>query len=264
MPKHLLGILGSQEMAHPGWLDQELDVQLDTPHGLVHATRGYLRDVEALVLLRNNSDRPLASHEINHKANIAALKQLGVTRVIGTAMVGSLQSHIPVGSLLLVDQFIDATRHSQFTFFDRDKFAFTDMTTPFCEDLRMKMIRASQKCGLHITTNSACYVCTDGPRFETKAEVAMFAQLGGDVIGMTNVPECVMAREAGICYATIGGVLNMGAGLSKKALNAHDWLSLRRLHADRFRQIISEIAVMLREDSAETTCVMCSGASTCE
>lgn len=260
----VLGILGSQEIYTSGWLADEKDFTMETPFGWVKGKRGFLGGTDTITLTRNGTGKPLASHAINHKANISAFAQAGVERVVGTAMGGSLRHTIPVGGLALLDQFIDATKRTQFTFFDEENFAFADMTEPYCVDLRHRMLASADRNRIHVNAPAACYVCTDGPRFETSAEVRMYGLLGGDVIGMTGIPECVMAREAGICYASIAGILNMGAGMSDRLLNAYDWRDLRQTHAEKFRSIMEAVAADLQENPSTDGSCACAQAAPIE
>jgi len=132
---------------------------------------------------------------------IRALQGLGAQRIIATNAVGSLNPEIKPGTVVLVDQFLDFTKGRKSTFFEEGKVVHTDMTNPYCPE----MIEVASK----ITTpfplrKGGVMVVTEGPRFETAAEVKAFAMLGGDVVGMTSVPEVVLSREAGMCYLSFG------------------------------------------------------------
>jgi 5'-methylthioadenosine phosphorylase len=154
-------------------------------------------------------------HRINYRANIAAFQDLGVTNILATAAVGSLSDTMPPGSLALLTQFMDFTRGRPSTFFDGedDRVVHVDVSDPYCPHLRGELGKAAEQRNekLH---RDATYVCAEGPRFETPAEIHMFRQLGSDVVGMTGLPEVVLAREAGICYASVAIVTNWAAGVS--------------------------------------------------
>jgi len=154
-------------------------------------------------------------HRINFRANIAALQAVGVRAVFATAATGALKTELEPGALLVLDQFLDFTRARPLTFFEGEdgEVVHTDMTNPYCLRLRTRLLEAAREEGLAVRKGGT-YVCVEGPRFETAAEIRMFAALGGDVIGMTGVPEVVLAREAGLCYAAVAVVTNPGAGLS--------------------------------------------------
>jgi 5'-methylthioadenosine phosphorylase len=170
--------------------------------------------MEFAFLPRHGEGHTCPPHMINYRANIAALKQAGVERIIAVASVGSLRAHIRPGDFVLLDQFIDFTKSRPSTFFDGSEVVHTDMTEPFCESLR-KCILAAKPAGQKVHEKGT-YVCAEGPRFETAAEIRAYAAMGGDVVGMTMVPEVVLARELGMCYAGIAVVTNYAAGISKK------------------------------------------------
>lgn len=166
---------------------------------------------EVAFIPRHAKGHSVPPHKINYKANIDALKHLGVTQIIATNSVGSLNSQIPPGSLVLPTTFLDFTAVRDKTFFN-DEVVHVDMTEPYCG--RLNNIIAS--CGNVI--EGGTYVCTEGPRFETTAEIKMFEILGGDVVGMTGLPEVVLAREKEICYSSICIVSNFAAGISDDKL----------------------------------------------
>lgn len=236
-----LAIIASQDVETSGWLSDSREIRLPAGDASVPATIGTLHGYELIVLLRNSSGRPLPPHAIDYRTNIEALLRAGVRRVLSTAMVGSLRPSIPSGSMIVLDQFIDFTRDRQYTYFSGDRFGHADMTDPYCPLLREHMIRSAANLGLAVAPQG-CYVCVPGPRFETRAEVWMFARLGGDVVGFTNVTECVLAREAGLCFATFAGVVNLGAGLSHDGMKTETWRDARKAHAARFTEIVTEMA----------------------
>ena len=195
----------------------------DTAYGQALLRFGRFADdsgssAEVVFLARHGTEHTIPPHRVNYRANIAALQDLGVGAVVATAAVGSLRRDLPPGRLVLLDQFLDFTRCRPSTFFDGDgRVEHTDMTQPYDATVRKLLIQAAQRAGIELESRGT-YVCTEGPRFETTAEVAMFAGLGGDVVGMTNVPEVVLAREAGLSYAAVALVTNLGAGLSPSPL----------------------------------------------
>jgi len=187
---------------------------VDTPFGQAQVYLGQGESEDLVFLTRHGPDHRIPPHRINHRANIKALEQLGVKRVLATFAVGSLRPIIPPRSLVALDQFIDFTHGRETTFFDGGSsgLAHTDVTEPYCPGLRERVLTLAAKRGLEIRPKGT-YVCSDGPRFETAAEVRMFAQLGGDVVGMTGVPEVSLARELGIHYAAVALSINWAAGL---------------------------------------------------
>lgn len=246
-----LGVIVSQDVETSGWLTNSRTIELPAGGTTVPATAGNLHGCELIVLLRNSSGRPVPPHALDYRANIEALVRAGVRRVVSTAMAGSLRRSIPTGSMLVLDQFIDFTRDRRSTYFTGSEFGHADMTEPYCPALRGLMIRSAETVGVAVAPGG-CYVSVSGPRFETRAEVRMFAQLGGDVVGFTNVTDCVLAREAGLCFATFAGVVNLGAGLSDGDMRAKHWRAARRIHAARFTEIVTELARSLGSAGRET------------
>lgn len=202
----------------PGKIFQEQIV--DTPYGKARVYQGQGENEDLFFLARHGVKHSVPPHRINYRANIQALKQLGVTHALATFAVGSLRKSIPPLALLAIDQFLDFTQGRAHTFFDGDSglgFAHTDMTNPLCSGLRAEMLGLAAQRGLDLLPGGT-YACTNGPRLETTAEVRMLAQLGGDVVGMTGVPEIPLAREAGLHYAAIAFVINYGAGMESQKM----------------------------------------------
>ncbi len=195
---------------------------VDTQYGAVTVSiyKGNTGE-EFAFLPRHGEGHVSAPHKINYRANIMALKLIGVERIIGICSVGSLRKKIKPGELVLVDQFLDFTKSRPATFFeDEGHVVHTDVTEPYCPDMRESI--ASLACGSVKLHKQGTYVCAEGPRFETAAEIKMFAAMGGDVVGMTGVPECVLARELGMCYACISVVTNYAAGIGEEPLRHGD------------------------------------------
>jgi 5'-methylthioadenosine phosphorylase len=192
---------------------------VETPFGKARVFQGEGQDEDLFFLARHGVRHSVPPHRINYRANIRALEQLGVQRVLATFAVGSLRMTIPPLALVAVDQFLDFTQGRAHTFFDSEQtgFAHTDMTNPLCGGLRTGLLRLAAQRGLNVIPTGV-YVCTNGPRLETAAEIRMLAQLGGDVVGMTGVPEIPLAREAGLHYAAVAYVINYGAGLQNQRM----------------------------------------------
>jgi len=171
---------------------------------------------EYYVLQRNSEDFNIPPHKLNTKKYVSALKNLGVTHVLASSAVGGLRPEQNIGDMVVIDQYIGLfQRHV--TFFEEDNFALTDMTNPFCPCLRDILIKSCAKSGVDFYENG-CYVGMDGPRYETAAEIRAMAHLNSDVVGMTIVPEAIMMREAGICYAAVCLIVNKGAGMEDEAI----------------------------------------------
>lgn len=166
------------------------------------------------VLPRHGPWHKVPPHMVNYRANLAAMDKLGVRNVVATSAVGSMDPKLGVGQMGLVDQFIDFTKHREETFFG-DEVAHTDMTNPYSAGLNSALGRAADNMKLKLR-RGLVYVCAEGPRFETAAEIRMFRKLGGDVVGMTGVPEVVLAREKGLEYASLVIATNWAAGIQDR------------------------------------------------
>lgn len=193
---------------------------METPYGTVEPVIGKLAKHDLVFMSRHGRDHATPPHLVNYRGNIWALRELGVRKVVATAAVGSLSPNYRLGELVLLDQFLDFTKSRPQTFYEggQQGVLHVDMTEPYCSAVRQVIIDASEHLGL-VVKNGACYVCTEGPRFETPAEIRMFQRLGADLVGMTSVPEVVLARELGMCYASIGMVTNEAAGIADHPLN---------------------------------------------
>ena len=191
---------------------------VDTKYGRVEVSIYEADGEEFAFLPRHGAGHARAPHMVNYRANIMALKMIGVERIIGICSVGSLRKEIRPGDMVLVDQFLDFTKSRPSTFFDEEgHVVHTNVTEPYCGGMRECIAKAiPDKDRIH---KKGTYVCAEGPRFETAAEIRMFAALGGDVVGMTGVPECVLARELGMCYACVAVVTNYAAGISDEPIS---------------------------------------------
>lgn len=168
-------------------------------------------------LARHGAEHEIPPHQINFRANLKALQMLGVKLILASNAVGSISRQMPPGSLMLLDDFLDFTSGRPLSFYDGGKtgVVHADMNAPYCSSLRGALLNLAPQFGLHISPQ-ATYVATNGPRFETPAEIRMYAKLGGDVVGMTGVPEVVLARELGMHYAAAAFSINWAAGLEEK------------------------------------------------
>jgi 5'-methylthioadenosine phosphorylase len=211
-----LAIIGGTGLcALPGWdLAPET---VATPYGDVMLRRGTVGGRPLLFLARHGERHGTPPHAINYRANIAALKAAGATAVVASSAVGTLTEAVPPGSLALLADFIDATSGRAATFFD-DRVVHLDSSEPYCPTLRAALSAAAAQLGIGLAP-AATYLCTNGPRFETKAEIRAGRGWGADLVGMTNVPEVTLAREAELCYAAVAIATNWAAGLAGQPLS---------------------------------------------
>jgi 5'-methylthioadenosine phosphorylase len=187
-------------------------------------------------------------HRVNYRANIAALKKIGVTAILASTAVGSLRREWPSGTLVLLDQFIDFTTSRAKTFFDHSA-VHIDMTEPYCPRLRSLLWQTAADLGVPLH-DGGTYLCADGPRFETPAEIRTFALWGADVVGMTGVPEVTLAREAGISYAGVSVVTNAAAGISPHPLTQAEVLTAMSVALPQVTQLFLAAAREYEDDAS--------------
>ncbi|MBP6964591.1 MAG: MTAP family purine nucleoside phosphorylase [Armatimonadetes bacterium] len=206
-----------------------------TPFGEAFLSEVSFGGSRTLMLARHGSELNIPPHLINYRANMWALRDAGVDTVIATAAVGSLVPDLAPGSLAVVKDFLDLTRQRPSTFQDvpGESVRHLDLSVAYCPEVRDALCEAAG----HDKFPEVVYACTEGPRYETPAEVRMLRRLGADVVGMTGVPEVVLARELGMCYGTLAIVTNYAAGISPTPLSHNDVASVAREH----RQVVLEI-----------------------
>lgn len=215
--------------------------QVSTPFGKAEVYGGV--GGGCFVIPRHGRDHRSPPHGINYRANVAALAQLGVKQVLATSAVGSMARGFRVGKIGLLDQFLDFTKRRQTTFFE-DTVVHTDMTHPYSERLNAAIAAAAKRAGVDVRQNLV-YVCVEGPRFETAAEIRMFRALGGDVVGMTGVPEVVLAGEKKMEYASVVIATNWAAGMQPR-VSHEEVLGVMRKSGRVVKQLIEETVASLR------------------
>ncbi len=211
----MYAIIGGSGLAKLSALDKPRRMVMRTPYGAPSGalTFGHLAGREVVFLARHGYGHTIAPHDINYRANIWVLKDLKVDGVIAVATVGGVRDDIGPGTLVAPNQIIDYTHSRKSTFFEGPDVPVThiDFTLPYSERLRAGLLSAARTCG-EAVIDGGVYACTQGPRLETAAEVERIARDGGDLVGMTGMPEAALAREAGLDYATLCVSVNHAAG----------------------------------------------------
>lgn len=222
MPIAIIGGTGIYEVGEPAAAER-----IPTPYGDAAVFRVPLHGQEVIFLARHGAGHSVPPHRVNYRANIWALHALGVREVLATQAVGSLNPRVAPGHFVVLSQFLDWTHARPSTFFDGDDgvVVHVDVTHPYCQRMTGSLLHAAEFLGDRVH-GDAVYACTEGPRFETAAEVRALRTLGADVVGMTSVPEVVLAREAGLCYAAVCVVCNWGAGISQTPLTNEEVLEV--------------------------------------
>jgi 5'-methylthioadenosine phosphorylase len=191
-------------------------VRVGTPYGLPSPVfLGKIERKNVAFLPRHGSNHTIPPHCINYRSNIFALHMLGVKQIFATNAVGGINRRLKPGDLVVPHDFVDFTKHRKETFFDDAPVTHVDMSQPYCPEIRNALIEAAKHVGENIW-DRAVLACTEGPRYETPAEVRILRNFGCDVVGMTGLPEAVLARELEMCYASLCYVSNMAVGLQKR------------------------------------------------
>lgn len=200
----LIGIIGGSGLYSMKEFKPKEKVELKTPFGNPSDSFfvGELNGVSVIFLPRHGVGHLINPSEINFRANIWGMKKLGVNSIFSVSAVGSLKEEIKPGHMVVIDQFIDRTHLRPSTFFEKGIVAHVSFANPLCNHLRDQLVKASQQVGATVHKKGT-YVCMEGPMFSTKAESHWYRSFNADVIGMTNLQEAKLAREAEICYATL-------------------------------------------------------------
>lgn len=246
-------IIGGSGFYQPGMLESPRTEEIETPYGKTSVIIGSLSGKEVAFLARHGVGHSLLPHQLNYRANIWGLHSLGVKHILATSAVGGIAPHLAPGSIVIIDQFIDFTKQRPLTFFEDGDIhrAHVDVSYPYCKQLRDLIQQAADKFKIPIHIGG-CYVCAEGPRYETAAEIKMYQMLGGDVVGMTGVPEVVLARELGICFANISTITNWAAGISPTSLTHAEVVEVMNQNQEKLRKLITEC--LLKDLTKECDC----------
>lgn len=236
MKKAVIGGTGVYDLS-----DKSESRTVKTEYGEAEVDILEFADEKIVFLARHGRDHSKPPHQINYKANMKALQKLGVKYVYATAAVGSCNKKYNPGDIVVVNDFLDFTKGRQLTFFEGENkpVKHFDMSDPYCNNLRSKFYTKAEEKEVKIK-GSGVYVCTEGPRFETAAEIRMFQSLGGDIVGMTGVPEVVLAKELGFCYSSIAIITNMCTGMSAEVLE-HQIKSSMAENKEKITEIFMDI-----------------------
>ena len=247
----MYAIIGGSGLAKLSALEDPRRRVMRSPYGEPSGalTFGRLAGREVVFLARHGYGHTIAPHEINYRANIWALKELGVRGVFSVATVGGVRDDLGPGTLVVPDQIIDYTHSRKSTFFEGAEARVThiDFTLPYSARLRALLLDSARAVGEPVV-DGATYACTQGPRLETAAEIERIARDGGHLVGMTGMPEAALAREAGLDYAVLGVVVNHAAGRgdSRHEIKLEDLEGVMRQTVTRAVRILEQA---VRSDS---------------
>jgi len=234
-----IGIFGGTGIYDSGLLKEAKEITVDTPFGKTSdsITVGIFKGKKIAFMPRHGKKHTIPPHMINFRANIWAFKEMGIKRIIAPSAVGSLQEKLKPGDLALPSQFIDFTKSRNTSFFEKEKVIHISVADPFCPELQSAVIKTTDN--LHLKIHNDCtYVCIEGPRFSTRAESKFYKNvIGADIIGMTLVPECQLAREAQICYVSISTVTDYDVW-AEKPVTAKEVIETLSKNVETTRKIL--------------------------
>jgi 5'-methylthioadenosine phosphorylase len=203
---------------------------------------GEMSGLPVVFLPRHDKGHRLSPSDINYRANIDILKRAGVTSLVSLSACGSFKEELPPGSFLLVDQFVDRTHKRESSFFGKGLVAHVSMAHPVSPRLRIHLANAALAAGIEVKRDGT-YVCMEGPQFSSYAESMTYKQLGYSVIGMTNMPEAKLAREAEICYATVAMVTDFDCWHpDHDAVTVQDIIKVLTTNAEKAKQLVARLA----------------------
>src|SRR5271168_912126 len=251
MTTAVLGIIGGSGIYDLPGLENAREEAIASPWGEASAPvrHGTIAGLPIVFLPRHDKGHRLSPSDINYRANIDVLKRAGVTDLISLSACGSFKEELPPGTFVLVDQFVDRTHKRESSFFGKGCVAHVSMAHPVSPRLRIHLAEAAMTEGIAVVRDGT-YVCIEGPQFSTLAESLTYKHLGYAVIGMTNMPEAKLAREAEICYATVAMVTDFDCWHPD-----HDHVTVEMIvgvlnaNADRARALVKSVVPLLSKDS---------------
>ena len=233
-----IGIFGGTGIYDSGVLQNSKEITIDTPYGKTSdsITIGEFNKKKIAFMPRHGKKHTIPPHMINYRANIWAFKELGVKRIVAPSAVGSLKENFRPGNFALPTQFLDFTKSRETSFSENGRVIHISVAEPFCPELQKAIINSAEN--QDVTLHENCtYVCIEGPRFSTKAESKFFKSTGADIIGMTLVPECQLAREAQICYVSVSTVTDYDVW-AEKPVTAKEVLETLSKNVEKTKELL--------------------------
>ncbi|RJQ50351.1 MAG: S-methyl-5'-thioadenosine phosphorylase [Nitrospiraceae bacterium] len=208
---------------------------------------GEMGKAEIVFLPRHGKHHNIPPHMINYRANIWGFHKLGVDRILSISAVGGIKKGLIPGDIMILDQVLDMTQNREATFYDgKGGVVHIDFTAPYCPELRNILMKAGKRVNVPVK-KTGTYVAVEGPRLESAAEIRSFGILGGDVVGMTGMPEASLARELEICYAGLSVVANYAAGISKKKLTVSEVMNAMKAATEKIKLLLKETFTLIPE-----------------
>ncbi|MBI2139136.1 S-methyl-5'-thioadenosine phosphorylase [Candidatus Woesearchaeota archaeon] len=237
-----IGIIGGSGLEDPKILKDAKDIIVKTHFGNPSSplALGKINGIDVVILSRHGRKHELMPTNVPNQANIHALKEQGCTHIIATSACGSLREDIKPGDFVLADQFIDMTTKRKSTFYEKDHVCHIAMAEPFCKGLRNRLFEAGNKLG-YAMHEKGTVVTVEGPRFSTRAESHLWRLMKADIINMSTVPECVLAREAGLCYAVVCMATDYDCFLEGREVNIGEVMAVFKKNAERVKKLLCEV-----------------------
>ncbi|MGC9116881.1 MAG: S-methyl-5'-thioadenosine phosphorylase [Conexivisphaera sp.] len=252
-----VGIIGGSGLYSLDGLEGVRELKVHTPYGEPSDSLilGRLGGKTVAFLPRHGRGHRIPPHKVNYRANIWALRSLGVSWAISVSAVGSLVEEYRPGDLVVPDQFIDMTKRRDYTFFDGPRVAHVSMADPFCEHLRGELVASANRLGYPVHP-AGTYVCIEGPRFSTRAESRLWRSWGAHVIGMTLVPEVNLACEAQMCYSVLALVTDYDVW-AQTPVTAEEVTRIMEENTDKARRVLADVVRRLPDAPDASACSCC-------
>jgi len=252
VPGWTIGVIGGSGLYALEALTDVREDSVETPWGAPSAplTRGRIGVVEFVFLPRHGAGHSLPPSAVNYRANIAALKMSGVTDILSISACGSLREELPPGRFVLVDQYIDRTRERARSFFGEGCVAHVSLSDPVCPRLAGHAAEAARAAGAEVSEGGT-YVAIEGPQFSTRAESRLHQSWGTSVVGMTNMPEARLAREAELPYASLCMVTDYDCWRDGDDLSVEDILAVLRANTETAKATLARLAETLPDSRSE-------------
>ena len=232
------------------------EIELETPYGRPSAPLvvGTIAGRRVAFLPRHGRRHELPPHQIPYRANLWAMRELGVRRILGPNASGSLRADVELGKFVVCDQFLDRTRRREDTFYDGPETTHVSATDPFCPELRALLVETARELGIPVR-DGGTVVVVEGPRFSTRAESRWFQSLGADVINMTAYPECHLARELELCFANVSMVTDHDVGVEGQApVSSAEVARVFEQNNERLRQLLFAVVPRIPAERSQHVC----------
>jgi 5'-methylthioadenosine phosphorylase len=241
-----IGIIGGSGIYRLHGLKLIDELSIETPYGKPSSNYSIMQSETSqfVFLNRHGIDHDTPPHKINYRANIWGFKEIGVKNIIALCAVGGINKSFVPGDIVFPDQIIDVTSNRSQTYYDVEPLYHVDFTIPFCPALRDCFIRAASEISQFVY-KSGTYICTNGPRLESSAEIKYYSIIGADMVGMTGMPEAVLARELELCYASCAIITNYAAGIKEQPLTVNEVITTMKQSEVKLNALIERILILV-------------------